>query len=464
MPSRAQVGLHERDQRASRTRSICSTRIVTARMRRGLTTIVDSTGLDAASRTTWLATARQHGRAALRHRARRPGGRGATAQQGPPGSRALEGGDLAARGAARERSPSWPVRGSTRSTSSAATNPSPSHRRASSRPQRWPQPTGRTPCRFDFALHVGRFAWPGGGPQLRREPAPRRRRRRGGRLRHDLGDGPRGPDPDGRDPSGRTSPRARPRSASSPLRPSGCSSARSSTASPTGPSPSSGSRWRPSTCSPAGARSAGSAWRGTEREHELYGWDFPPVAERYARLEDALELLPLLWGPGAPPFEGRTVIDAGGRVLPTTAPGAHPDPRRWLGRAAHAPPGGPARRRLQPLRRSPVVAHKVEVLRAHCEAEGRDPDAITVTQLSEAAVIDPGGDRYADVVGTVDEQVGRLPGAGRRRGAAGVRRAPRGRHHRADRALRARDRGLRSLSRFFREAVVLADRRSSWRR
>ena len=49
----------------------------------------------------------------------------------------------------------------------------------------------------------------------------------------------------------------------------------------------------------------GAAW--FEREHRLYGWDFPPRRERYALLEDALELLPLMWGPGAPRFEGRTV-------------------------------------------------------------------------------------------------------------------------------------------------------------
>jgi hypothetical protein len=33
---------------------------------------------------------------------------------------------------------------------------------------------------------------------------------------------------------------------------------------------------------------------------------------------------------------------------------------------------------------------------------------VRVTQLSEAAVMAPGGDRYADVVGTVEEQVGRF--------------------------------------------------------
>src|SRR5204863_7533790 len=49
----------------------------------------------------------------------------------------------------------------------------------------------------------------------------------------------------------------------------------------------------------------GAAW--FEREHTLYGWDFPTLNRRYALLEDALQLLPLMWGPGSPSFEGRII-------------------------------------------------------------------------------------------------------------------------------------------------------------
>ena len=93
----------------------------------------------------------------------------------------------------------------------------------------------------------------------------------------------------------------------------------------------------------------GAGW--FEREHRLYGWAFPPLAERYARLEDALELLPLMWGPGSPRFEGRTLTVAEADLLPAAAAGAHPDPRRRLGRAPHAAARRPPRRRLQPVRR-----------------------------------------------------------------------------------------------------------------
>ncbi len=49
----------------------------------------------------------------------------------------------------------------------------------------------------------------------------------------------------------------------------------------------------------------GLAW--FEAEHKAYGWPFPPVADRYALLEDALQLLPVLWGPGNKPFHGRVL-------------------------------------------------------------------------------------------------------------------------------------------------------------
>ncbi|MEU7872277.1 LLM class flavin-dependent oxidoreductase [Dactylosporangium sp. NPDC049140] len=49
----------------------------------------------------------------------------------------------------------------------------------------------------------------------------------------------------------------------------------------------------------------GLAW--FQEEHRAYGWDFPDVRTRYALLEDALQLLPLLWGKGSPRFEGRVL-------------------------------------------------------------------------------------------------------------------------------------------------------------
>jgi alkanesulfonate monooxygenase SsuD/methylene tetrahydromethanopterin reductase-like flavin-dependent oxidoreductase (luciferase family) len=149
----------------------------------------------------------------------------------------------------------------------------------------------------------------------------------------------------------------------------------------------------------------GAAWH--QREHALFGWDFPPVARRYELLEDALELFPLLWGPGAPMFEGRTV----------TVPEATCYPRPLQERIPILIGGSGERRTLRLVARHAdacnlfgepdVIRRKVAVLHDHCRAEDRDPAEVAVTQLSGAAVMDEGGDRYADDVGTVDEQVGR---------------------------------------------------------
>jgi F420-dependent oxidoreductase-like protein len=126
----------------------------------------------------------------------------------------------------------------------------------------------------------------------------------------------------------------------------------------------------------------GAAW--FEREHTAYGWRFPPRAERYAMLEDALQLLPLMWGKGAPAFSGRTIE--------VTEAVCYPRPLQ-----EHVPilVGGSGERvTLKLVARyadacnvfgdPDTVRHKVEVLHGHCAAADRDPAEITVTNLSTA--------------------------------------------------------------------------------
>lgn len=49
--------------------------------------------------------------------------------------------------------------------------------------------------------------------------------------------------------------------------------------------------------------SLGAAW--AEREFKAYGLAFPPLAERYGRLEEALSVVKLLWGEPRVSFQGR---------------------------------------------------------------------------------------------------------------------------------------------------------------
>jgi F420-dependent oxidoreductase-like protein len=148
----------------------------------------------------------------------------------------------------------------------------------------------------------------------------------------------------------------------------------------------------------------GAAW--FEREHRLYGWDFPPLAERFARLEDALELLPLMWRPGTPSFAGRTI----------TVEEAVCYPRPLQERIPILVGGSGERRTLRLVARyadacnltgdPATVRHKLGVLREHCAAEERDPASITVTHLAPARVIAAGEERAGRGAATIEEHVG----------------------------------------------------------
>lgn len=163
-----------------------------------------------------------------------------------------------------------------------------------------------------------------------------------------------------------------------------------------------------------------------EAEHRAAGLAFPSVPERYALLEDALEALPLHWGPGTPAYEGRVLR------LPDTL--CYPRPLQP--RIPILVGGGGERRTLALAARyadavnivgeAAVLRRKAAVLRGHCEAVGRDPDDVELTQLSTtlvgrdgievAALIERtrprrvGAERWATRTnaGTVDDQVARF--------------------------------------------------------
>jgi alkanesulfonate monooxygenase SsuD/methylene tetrahydromethanopterin reductase-like flavin-dependent oxidoreductase (luciferase family)/predicted kinase len=146
----------------------------------------------------------------------------------------------------------------------------------------------------------------------------------------------------------------------------------------------------------------GLAWH--RDEHAAYGWEFPSTGERYALLEDALRLLPLLWGPGSPAYEG-------GRV---SVPEAMCYPRPLQAHVPVVVGGGGERRTLRLAARyadaanvigdKGIVGRKAAVLHAHCEAEGREPGSVELTHLSTV------------LVGADDRHVAELVDRYRRRG------------------------------------------------
>jgi F420-dependent oxidoreductase-like protein len=137
----------------------------------------------------------------------------------------------------------------------------------------------------------------------------------------------------------------------------------------------------------------GAAWY--EREHRGLGVPYPPIAERFERLEETLQICLQMWSSDDGPYEGRHHQLA--ETICSPRPLSSPRPRILIG-------GGGERKTLKLVARyadacnlfasSPEeVASKLEVLARHCEAEGRDPDSIdrTILATADSPAADPDG-------------------------------------------------------------------------
>jgi F420-dependent oxidoreductase-like protein len=121
----------------------------------------------------------------------------------------------------------------------------------------------------------------------------------------------------------------------------------------------------------------GAAWN--EEEARGLGLFFPPLAERFERLEEALRICRQMWSDDDGPFDGKHYHLA--RTLNSPQALSRPHPPILIG-------GSGERKTLLLVARyadacnlfgTPEVAHKLDVLREHCAAEGRDYDAIEKT-------------------------------------------------------------------------------------
>jgi F420-dependent oxidoreductase-like protein len=124
----------------------------------------------------------------------------------------------------------------------------------------------------------------------------------------------------------------------------------------------------------------GAAWY--EREHRGLGVPFPPISERFERLEETVQICLQMWSDDNGPYEGTHYRLA--ETLCSPPPVSSPRPRILIG-------GSGERKTLRLVATyadacnlfgdAAVVAHKVDVLRRHCDDVGRDPDRIEVTAL-----------------------------------------------------------------------------------
>lgn len=127
----------------------------------------------------------------------------------------------------------------------------------------------------------------------------------------------------------------------------------------------------------------GAGWR--EEEYHAYGYDFPKASVRIAQLDEAVQLMRLMWTEAAPSFSGKHF-----QIKEAYAP-PRPEP---------TPPiliGGSGEQLMLPLvgrqadwwntntsRGLDAFRRKRDIVHASAAAAGRDPAAITITVTREA--------------------------------------------------------------------------------
>ena len=124
----------------------------------------------------------------------------------------------------------------------------------------------------------------------------------------------------------------------------------------------------------------GAAWN--EEEARGLGFPFPPLAERFERLEETLQIILQMWSDDDGPYHGHHYHLE--RTLNSPQPLQRPHPPILIG-------GSGERKTLRLVAQyadacnlfgSPDVGHKLDVLRSHCERLGRDYDSIEKTVIT----------------------------------------------------------------------------------
>jgi alkanesulfonate monooxygenase len=158
--------------------------------------------------------------------------------------------------------------------------------------------------------------------------------------------------------------------------------------------------------------SGGRAWLGigaawNEHEARGLGLPFPPRAERFERLEEALEICLQMWSDADHPYQGRHYRLE--RTLNSPQPLTKPHPPILIG-------GGGEKKTLRLVARyaqacnlfaTPELEHKLDVLRGHCADVGRDYDEIEKTVMFP---LDPGPN--GEKVDSLVEELRRLAALG----------------------------------------------------
>jgi F420-dependent oxidoreductase-like protein len=130
----------------------------------------------------------------------------------------------------------------------------------------------------------------------------------------------------------------------------------------------------------------GAAWN--EQEHRGLGVPFPPMAERFERLEETLQIAQQMWSGDESPYHGKHYHLE--RPLNSPQSLQRPHPPILIG-------GGGERKTLRLVAKyadacnlfaydTSVITHKLDVLREHCDAVGRPFAEIEKTSLGQLHV------------------------------------------------------------------------------
>jgi F420-dependent oxidoreductase-like protein len=147
----------------------------------------------------------------------------------------------------------------------------------------------------------------------------------------------------------------------------------------------------------------GAAWN--EEESRGLGLFFPSTAERFERLEEALQICLQMWSEDDGPYEGRHYQLA--RTLNSPQSLRRPHPPILIG-------GAGERKTLRLVAQyadacnifdSPELAHKLDVLREHCERVGRDYDQVEKTAQLRFD-LGPNGERVEQTIEHLHELAG----------------------------------------------------------
>jgi F420-dependent oxidoreductase-like protein len=144
----------------------------------------------------------------------------------------------------------------------------------------------------------------------------------------------------------------------------------------------------------------GAGWN--EEESRGLGIPFPPLKERFEHLEDALEVALRMWSDDESAYQGHHVKLE--RALNSPQALTRPHPPIMIG-------GGGEKKTLRFVAKyaqscnlfpGPELAHKLDVLREHCEREGRDYNEIEKTAY-HLFDVGPNGEKVPETIAALKE-------------------------------------------------------------